>query len=198
MNIDHSVLLEVHQVYAKCLNVNCNIKTFVLPIKGIEKYQKTTARFKKEAVDSIVLDNTTCEKVKNRMHRSFKTKTSRRTIDRWKQTEACQYTFKEIISALAFSGILCLDEIKPKRSNKYDLITADKVKSCILYLKRVERRNYTHVRSYLKELKNFGIHPWLVIIDRWASFPRAIQKVWPKVLIQYDYFHIITPDKNML
>ncbi len=191
MHLDKPTLLEVHQVYAKCLNRSCKIKSFVLPIKGIEKYQKTTARFKKEAVDSIVLDNTTCEKVKNRIYRSFKSKTSRRTIDRWKQQEACRYTFKEIISALAFSGILCLDEIKPKRSNKYDLITADKVKSRILYLERVERRNYTHVRAYLNELKSFGIHPWLVIIDRWASFPRAIQKVWPKVLIQYDYFHIM-------
>jgi len=47
------------------------------------------------------------------------------------------------------------------------------------------------VKSFLDKLANLGINPWAVIFDFWAAFPKQVRKVWPKIVIQYDYFHIM-------
>jgi len=47
------------------------------------------------------------------------------------------------------------------------------------------------VEFFVKKLDSFGINPWAVIFDLWAAFPRQVRKVWPNIIIQYDYFHIM-------
>ena len=87
-------------VYAKCLSSHCKTNSFSLPIKGIVKYQKATARFINEAIASNVLNNTSSDKVKERFARSFNTTGSRPTIDRWKHKEANKLNFKNLIEKL--------------------------------------------------------------------------------------------------
>jgi hypothetical protein len=36
-----------------------------------------------------------------------------------------------------------------------------------------------------------GINPWAIIFDLLAAYPKQVRKVWPKVIIQYDYFHVM-------
>jgi len=122
INVDRTVILNVQMVYAKCQK---SCPSFALPIPGIEKYQRTTVRFKKEAVASLIEDNSTTIRTSAKFDRIFNTSGSKSAIDRWKHQEASQYSFKEIIAQLDFSGILCFDEYKPKRSKTYDLIASD-------------------------------------------------------------------------
>ena len=58
INLNQEIILKIHTVYAKCLNPNCKVKTFPipLPIICIEKYQKATNRLKTEAVASNIID----------------------------------------------------------------------------------------------------------------------------------------------
>jgi len=88
INIDTSVLLKVQIIYAKCLNPRCERGSFPLPIKGISKYQKTTAQLIKEAIASNILNNIPEEKIKKRFARSFNVTGSQPTLDRWKHKEA--------------------------------------------------------------------------------------------------------------
>ena len=138
INLDQEIFLEIHTVYAKCLNPNCKVKTFPLPlpIDDIEKYQKATNRLKAEAVASNILDNNPVSKVKNRFSRSLNVTASRPTIDRWKHTEADKYSIKDILFKLNPSGIRCLDDVAPLRSNKPHLMLSDKLgdKNRILYI----------------------------------------------------------------
>jgi len=192
MNLDNPILLKVRVISAKCLNPNCQTKRFSLPIRGIEKYARTTNRLKDETIAGIVADNSTAPRISNRLNRCFNTTGGQSSIYRWKQREADKYDIKDIIAKLEFSGILTLDEYKPKRSDNYSLIAGDAIKQRILYIEPVPGLfGRGSVKKFLEKLDRFGIKPWAIIFDLWAAFPRQVTKVWPQIVIQYDYFHVM-------
>jgi len=191
MNLDTETLIQVRIVNARCLNPQCERKTFALPIKGIEKYQRSTKRVRSEAIASIIQDNSTLQRTAKRLTRSFNTTGSKSTIKRWIEKEADKYQFNDIIPRLGFSGILCLDEYWPRRSNTCDLISSDRKTYRILYIENIPHHYYEYAQRHLKQLKGFGIDPYAIIFDMWQPYPHTAEKVFPKALIQYDYFHVI-------
>jgi transposase len=193
MDLDNPVKLKVRMITAKCINPSCKRKTFTLPVPGIERYKRSTSRLIAEAVAGIVQDNSTLPRISKRLTRIFNTTGSKSTIDRWKHALADKYDIADIIKALDFSGILGLDEYKPLRSYKYELISTDGLKSRILYIQLIDKRNFSQVEDYLNMLVNrFDLHPWAIIFDLWKPFPGVAKKVFGKdILIQYDYFHIM-------
>lgn len=126
------------------------------------------------------------------MNRIFNTTGSKSAIDRWKHREADKLNIKEIISRLNFSGILCIDEYKPKRAEGYDLIDSDAKTSKILYLEKAYGLGRGIVKEHFQTIKSLGINPWAIIFDMRACFPKAAYSVFGKdILIQHDYFHIM-------
>lgn len=199
INIDHPLILRIQMVYAKC-HKGCS--SFALPTPGVEKYQRATIRLQKEAVASLIEDNSTTIRTSAKFERAFNTTGSRSAIDRWKHQEATQYSFKDIIAQLDFSGVLCFDEYKPKRSKTYDLIASDAIRDKILYLDAVPSLFYTpkfkagaiargHIEQFIFKLKDLGIVPFAVIFDLATAYPKQVRKVYPNVIIQFDYFHVI-------
>lgn len=199
INLDRPLLLKIQVVYAKCKN-GCS--SFALPTKGVEKYQRATTRLKNETVSSIIEDNSTTVRTAKRLTRVFNTTGSKSAIDRWKHEEASKYSFKDIIANLDFSGILCFDEYKPKRSKTYDLIASDAITGRILYMDNVPCLFYApkfkagaiargHIEQFIAKLKSLGIIPYAVIIDLATAYPKQVRKIYPDVIIQFDYFHVI-------
>ena len=199
ISVNYPLLLRVQVVYAKCKH---GCPSFALPTPGVEKYQRATSRLKEEAVASIIQDNSTTIRTAKRLNRSFNTAGAKSAIDRWKHEEARKYSFKEIIAHLGFSGILCFDEYKPKRSKTYDLIASDAITGKMLYLDSVPCLFYTpkfkaggiargHIEEFIAKLKDLGITPYAVIIDLATAYPKQVKKVYPDVIIQFDYFHVI-------
>ncbi len=192
MNIEEPLLLKVRVVYAKCKNPKCSHKCFPLSTPGFEKYQKATLRLKDEVVSGIINDNSTCPRISARLNRTFNTTGSTATIDRWKHQEADKLDFKEIISKLGFSGILCIDEYKPKRASGYDLIDSDSKTSRILYLEKAYGLGRGIVKEHFATVKTLGINPWAIIFDMRNCFPKAAKTVFGKnIIIQHDYFHVM-------
>ena len=199
INLDKPLLLKVQTIYAKCLNPHCQRNSFALP-NGFEKYQRATDRFKQEALSGLICDNSTLPRVAKRFNRIFNTTGSKSTLDRWKRKEADKYDFKQIISKLGFSGILCIDEYKPKRSKTYDLIASDRLTERILYLENLPKIYSPKakggiakglVEDFAYKLKDFGLNPFGCIVDLASVYPKQLKKVWPDVIIQFDYFHIV-------
>ena len=145
MNLKEPIKLRVEVLRAKCLNPACSKKSFILLPKGMEKYQRATEMLVNEAVAGIVADNSTAPRIAARLNRVFNTTGSKSAIDRWKHEAADKLDIKEIISKLGFSGILCIDEYKPKRSQGYDLIDSDSRTSRILYLEKAYEIGRAHV-----------------------------------------------------
>lgn len=193
MSLERTKLIRVQIVYAKCLNKQCPVKSFRLPTPGISaKYQRATDRLIKETVSSVVEDNSTCPRISRRLSRSYNTTGSTATVDRWKHKIADRYNIGEIISKLAFSGLLCIDEYKPSRHKGYDLIDSDGKTARILYIEPAEGLGRGVVKKHFERLKEFGINPWGVIFDMRACFAGAAKKAFGKdILIQHDYFHVM-------
>jgi hypothetical protein len=192
INLEYPVLLKIRVVYAKCKNPACKHNNFMLPTPGFEKYQKATLRLKNEVVSGIINDNSSCPRISARLNRTFNTTGSTATIDRWKHQEADKLDFKEIISKLNFSGILCIDEYKPRRAQGYDLIDSDSKTSRILYLEKAYGLGRGIVKEHFQTVKALGINPWAIIFDMRSCFPKAAKTVFGKdIIIQHDYFHVM-------
>lgn len=119
-HLRHPVSLKVRMIYAKCRNPSCLHKSFALPIPGIEQYQRATQPLISEAIAGVVQDNSTLNRIAQRLSRSFNTHGSKSTLDRWKQRLASQYDFPEILRELRFSGALSIDEYMPRRGGRYE------------------------------------------------------------------------------
>jgi len=192
MNLTEPIKLKVEVLRAKCLNPACSKKSFILLPKGMEKYQRATERLVNEAVAGIIADNSTTPRIAARLNRSFNTTGSKSAIDRWKHQAADKLSFKEIISKLNFSGILCIDEYKPKRASGYDLIDSDSKTSRILYLEKAYGLGRGIVKEHFATVKALGINPWAIIFDMRSCFPKAAKTVFGKdIIIQHDYFHVM-------
>ena len=99
---------------------------------------------------------------------------------------------REIIKRLNFSGILCVDEYKPKRYKGYDLIDSDALTGRILYLEKAEGLGRGIVKEHFEKLKDLGITPYAIIFDMRSCFAGTARKVFGKdILIQHDYFHVM-------
>jgi transposase len=192
LDLNRPVLLKVQVIRAKCLNPNCPTQSFAIPTPGIERYARSTIRLKQETIAGIVADNSTAPRMAVRLNRCFNTTGSASAIYRWKQQTADRFDIKDIIARLGFSGILTLDEYRPKRARAYALIAGDALKQRILYMELVSG-SYGRgaVRAFLERLTALGIKPWAVVFDLWAAFPRQVRSVWPQIIIQYDYFHVM-------
>lgn len=192
INLDQPILLKVRVVYAKCKNSECGHQSFALPTPGVDKYQRSTQRLKNEAIAGVIADNSTCPRIAQRLNRTFNTTGSKSAIDRWKHAEADKLDIKDIISKLNFSGILCIDEYKPKRASGYDLIDSDSKTSRILYLEKAYGLGRGIVKEHFQTVKALGIKPWAIIFDMRACFPKAAKTVFGKdIIIQHDYFHVM-------
>lgn len=197
LNLNRPTILTVQRISAKCLNPSCKRRSFVLPMPEIRRYQRTTERVREEAIDKNILDNIPYKKTAKSLAR-LNTTGSKSSIDRWKQKEAEKYNFKDIIAKLNFSGILSIDEYKPRKARHYDLIAGDALKCHILYLESIpfsSPRAGTIGRGSIEEfclnLRDLGIKPWAIIFDLLAVYPKQVSKVWPGIVIQFDYFHVM-------
>ncbi len=191
-HLQRPLILKIRMVCAKCQNPHCIHKSFALPFRGIERYQRATRTLMAEAIAGVVQDNSTLNRIARRMARSFNTTGSKSALDRWKQRFASKYDFPAILSQLQFSGALCLDEYMPRRSGCYEQIAGDALKIRLLYLEPVPAfydRGVTE--RFLQKLDHWGLQPYCVIFDLWTTFPKVVRKVWPQALLQYDHFHVI-------
>lgn len=176
---------------AKCENPECERTAFALPNKFADKFLRSTRRRKETAVSILVEDNTSCGRTARRLSSSFNAGCGKSTVDRWKHGAAKKCSFADIVPRLGFSGVLCLDEFKPGRSNKYAYIASDVKTGRILYARHVKRRDFKNTRDFLLTLKSFGLDPHAFVIDLWKGFPEAVSCIFPNAVIEYDFFHVM-------
>lgn len=191
-HLSHPLILKIRMVCAKCQNPECPHQSFSLPLPGIERYQRATQALIAEAVAGLVQDNSTLQRIAQRLSRSLNTTGSKSALDRWKGRLASRYDFPEILSQLQFSGALCLDEYMPRRGGRYEQIAGDAIQVRILYIESVPQfygRGVTE--RFLRKLDGWGIRPYCVVFDLWRTFPKVVRSVWPEALLQYDYFHVM-------
>jgi hypothetical protein len=88
-----------------------------------------------------------------------------------------------------FSGTLCIDELHLGRFTL--LLATDPIADLPVAFALVSRNDKDHMRRFLKNLKNWGLKPNVVITDGSSLYPTVLAELWPFARHQLCVFHIL-------
>jgi hypothetical protein len=88
-----------------------------------------------------------------------------------------------------FSGILCVDELHLGRFTL--LLATDPVTDMPVAFALVDANDQAHMLRFLKNLKNWGLMPQVVITDDSSLYPRVLAELWPDADHQLCVFDVI-------
>jgi hypothetical protein len=86
-----------------------------------------------------------------------------------------------------FSGTLCIDEL---HLGKYTLLLAtDPLQDIPVAFVLVDKNDQAHMRGFLKNLKDSGLQPKVVVTDGSSLYPDLLKQLWPEAEHQLCVFH---------
>jgi transposase-like protein len=88
-----------------------------------------------------------------------------------------------------FSGTLCIDELHLGRFTL--LLATDPLADSPVAFALVDKNDQDHMRRYLKNLKNWGLNPKVVVTDGSNLYPAVLAELWPDADHQLCVFHVI-------
>jgi transposase-like protein len=88
-----------------------------------------------------------------------------------------------------FSGTLCVDELHLGRFTL--LLATDPLSDMPVAFALVATNDQDHMRRFLKNLKNWGIKPAVVVTDGSNLYPAVFAELWPEADHQLCVFHVI-------
>jgi Transposase len=95
-----------------------------------------------------------------------------------------------------FSGTLCIDELHLGRFTL--LLATDPLTDLPVAFALVSRNDKDHMRRFLKNLKNWGLKPKVVITDGSSLYPTVLAELWPFARHQLCVFHIIKDVNDLI
>src|SRR5438309_1237291 len=88
-----------------------------------------------------------------------------------------------------FSGTLCVDELHLGRFTL--LLATDPLADLPVAFALVDKNDQDHMRRYLRNLKNWGLNPQVVVTDGSNLYPAVLGELWPDADHQLCVFHVI-------
>jgi len=88
-----------------------------------------------------------------------------------------------------FSGTLCVDELHLGRFTL--LLATDPLSDLPVAFALVESNDQDHMRPSLRNLKNWGLEPRVVVTDGSNLYPAVLGELWPDADHQLCVFHVI-------
>src|SRR3954453_22864230 len=88
-----------------------------------------------------------------------------------------------------FSGTLCIDELHLGRFTL--LLATDPLADLPVAFALIDKNDQDHMRRYLKNLKNWGMNPEVVVTDGSNLYPAVLGELWPDADHQLCVFHVI-------
>ncbi len=88
-----------------------------------------------------------------------------------------------------FSGTLCIDELHLGRFTL--LLATDPIADLPVAFALVDKNDQDHMRRHLRNLKNWGLNPTVVVTDGSNLYPAVLGELWPEADHQLCVFHVI-------
>jgi hypothetical protein len=88
-----------------------------------------------------------------------------------------------------FSGTLCVDELHLGRFTL--LLATDPLSDLPVAFALVDTNDQDHMRRFLRNLKNWGLNPKVVVTDGSNLYPAVLDELWPDADHQLCVFHVI-------
>jgi transposase len=169
-----------------CENPECEKRTFIERIPGIEPYQRRTHGFQ-EFIYELTLDMPIFS-VRRRLYREYNTSLSVSTIfrDFARIGEEKLRERKEERKKGNFEKI-GIDEFLKSRGRKFGLVLIDLVKNKILGL--IEGKDLNAIRGIFQEINLSYVK--VIVIDMWRGAKYAAKTLCPHAMVVVDRFHVM-------
>jgi transposase-like protein len=106
--------------------------------------------------------------------------------DRARQLDLAEHR-REVLKH--FSGTLCVDELHLGRFTL--LLATDPIGDLPIAFALVDANDQDHMRRFLRNLKNWGLLPQVVVTDGSNLYPALLRELWPFAPHQLCVFHVI-------
>jgi hypothetical protein len=142
-------------------------------------------------LDRILKDGMNIERTLESLHREFLLDLSTGFVydvlhDRVEQLDLAEHRRMVLEN---FSGSLCVDEL---HLGQFTLLLAtDPIRDLPVAFALVSANDQDHMRGFLKNLKNWGLMPRVVITDGSNLYPAVLAELWSEADHQLCVFHII-------
>lgn len=165
--------------------------TFRTQVEGIEPKAQYTNAVREAVLDRLLDDHMSLERIQAALQRDFLLDLSTGFIYdclRWKARQLDLAAYRRWTLA-EFSGTLCLDEIHLGRLTL--LLATDPLKDFPVAFALVSRNDQDHLTRFLRQLRDHGLHPQVVVTDGSSLYPAVLAAVWPQAEHQLCIFHVL-------
>jgi hypothetical protein len=107
---------------------------------------------------------------------------------RWKVAQLDLAPHRQLVRE-KFSGTLCVDELHLGRCTL--LLATDPISDLPVAFALVGKNDQAHLHRFLKNLKNGGLSPNVVVTDGSPLYPAVLAELWPAARHQLCVFHIL-------
>jgi transposase-like protein len=142
-------------------------------------------------LDRILKDSMSIERVLESLRREFLLELSTGFVYDVLRGRAAQLDMAEHRRKVLehFSGTLCVDELHLGRFTL--LLATDPLSDLPVAFALVAANDQPHMRRFLKNLKNWGLEPRVVVTDGSNLYPAVIAELWSEADHQLCAFHVI-------
>lgn len=166
-------------------------KTFRTNPEGVLPKAKYDNKVRQAVLDRIVDDGMNVEATMHSLRRDFLLDLSSGFVydclfDAAAALDMAEHRQKVIER---FRGVLCVDEI---HLGKFTLLLAtDPIGDFPVAFALVSANDKNHMERFLKNLKNWGLTPKVVVTDRSGLYPTLLATLWPNAEHQLCVFHVM-------
>jgi hypothetical protein len=158
---------------------------------NVDLKAKYDHKVRQAVIDRILQDKLNLSAVQASMQRDFLLKLSSGYIYSTLEHAIRQFDGNEFRQRVLadFSGVLCIDEIHLGR--RVLLLASDPIADNPVACALVSKNDAAHMLRFMRNLKNRGFSPRIVISDRSPLYPTSIKSVWPDARHQLCVFHVM-------
>jgi hypothetical protein len=149
-------------------------------------------------LDRILEDGLNVERTLDAMRRDFCLNLSEGFVYdclRWRIAQLDLAPHRQMVLK-KFSGTLCIDELHLGRFTL--LLATDPIADLPVAFALVSRNDKDHMCRFLKNLKNWGLKPNVVITDGSSLYPTVLAHLWPFARHQLCVFHILKDINDLI
>jgi transposase-like protein len=155
-------------------------------------------KVRQAVLDRILEDGLNVERALAAMKRDFGVALSETFVYdclRWQIAQLDLAVHRQLVLA-KFSGTLCIDELHLGRHTL--LLATDPISDMPVAFALVGRNDQLHMRRFLKNLKNWGMNPNVVVTDGSSLYPAVLTELWPMARHQLCVFHILKDINDLI
>ncbi len=142
-------------------------------------------------LDRILHDGMSIERTLESLRREFLLELSTGFVhdvlhDRVRELDMAEHR-REVLER--FRGTLCIDELHLGRFTL--LLATDPLADMPVAFALVDKNDQDHMRRFLRNLKDWGLNPTVVVTDGSNLYPGVLEELWPDADHQLCVFHVI-------